>query len=227
MLLSLLAESDSLPQDDVVAQMFDTAHNVVKLHAQAEGYDASLSGTTCTVCVIHRATQQVLTAWTGDSRCICGRLGSEKRQVEIIGATQDHKPQDPDERRRIIGSGGEVVRIHSDLPHRVYVRGKEAPGLAMSRALGDLMAHTVGVNHVPGFKRFTLEADSCLLCCSDGVWEFIRNPEALKLVLSAGRDNVGEATRSLAKEARDRWLREEGSMTDDITAIVIWGPPKA
>mmetsp|Transcript_73327 Transcript_73327/g.184811 ORF Transcript_73327/g.184811 Transcript_73327/m.184811 type:complete len:478 (-) Transcript_73327:164-1597(-) len=246
LLLLELAGAEGLPQDDVVAQMFDLVHNAIKYDADWEGFDVALSGTTLSVAIIDRKSQQVLVAWTGDSRCVCARAtggagsasrpsspssppsptNSSKANVELVAATADHKPQDPEERRRIIGSGGEVVRLQNDLPHRVFCRGKEAPGLAMSRALGDLMAHSVGVMHVPSFRRFVLEADACLLCCSDGVWEFIKNAEAIKPLMALGRARVAEAVNALALEARNRWLREEGGMlTDDITAIAIWGAP--
>jgi len=226
LLLLELADADDLPQDDTVAQMFDTLHNAIKYDADWEGYDVTLSGTTLSVAIVDRKTKQVLVAWTGDSRCLCAKIApGAGRSVELIASTADHKPQDPEERRRIIGSGGEVVRLQNDLPHRVFCRGKEAPGLAMSRALGDLMAHTAGVNHVPSFRRFALEADAVLLVCSDGVWEFIKNQEAARPVLTMGPAKVGEAVQLLAREARNRWLKEEGNVTDDITAIAIWGAP--
>jgi hypothetical protein len=41
--------------------------------------------------------------------------------------------------------GGETSNIM-----RVYFKGKEAPGLAMSRSIGDTDAHTIGVIEQPG-----------------------------------------------------------------------------
>mmetsp|Transcript_29291 Transcript_29291/g.97372 ORF Transcript_29291/g.97372 Transcript_29291/m.97372 type:complete len:465 (-) Transcript_29291:15-1409(-) len=226
-LLMELANAEGLPQDDAVAQIFDVIHKCLKLKAATEGFDLLLSGTTLSIAIVDRTTQQALTAWAGDSRCVCGRPpagGGSK--PEVISATNDHKPQDAEERRRIIGSGGEVIRLPNDVPHRVFVRGRESPGLAMSRAVGDLLAHSVGVNHVPGFKRFNLEEGSVLLCCSDGVWEFIKNMEALGVATKHGIAGVGEAVRQLAQESRNRWLKEEVSVTDDITVIAMWGAPK-
>ena len=34
-----------------------------------------------------------------------------------------------------------------DVPHRVFAKGKEIPGLAMSRSIGDLAGHMAGVIH--------------------------------------------------------------------------------
>lgn len=228
LVLADLASTDALPKEEALVGIFDLAHRTAKKLAETEGFDVALSGTTLTVVVIDRRTRNVIVAWVGDSRCVAGRLTQDTRgrlKDDVAAATSDHKPQDPEERKRIHASGGEVVRLQDDLPHRVFEKGKEAPGLAMSRALGDLVAHRLGVIHEPGIQRFALQADQCLLCCSDGVWEFIKNNEALKAVWQLGRGKVGEAARNLAREARERWLKEEGNITDDITAIVIWGDP--
>jgi hypothetical protein len=37
-------------------------------------------------------------------------------------------------------------------PKRVWLKNKQAPGLAMTRSLGDLVAKTVGVTHEPEIK---------------------------------------------------------------------------
>lgn len=221
-LLMELETTGALPEDATITYIFDLAHKTALHAAKAESFDVWLSGTTLTVAVIDLVTCQVVVGWVGDSRCVAGRIGA-KGTPEVIAGTQDHKPQNPEEKRRIICSGGEVVRLQNDLPHRVFARGKEAPGLAMSRALGDMMAHSVGVTHAPSFRRFQLEEDACLLCCSDGVWEFIKNTEALKLVLPLGREGASGAARALVEESKKRWLSEEGNITDDITAIVLWG----
>lgn len=221
-LLADLEEAQSLPTNDGMARVFDQAHEAAKHAAKVECFDVWLSGTTLTVGVLDRVSRGGLLAWAGDSRGVVGRLGP-KGEAKLAATTSDHKPQDPDEKRRIIQSGGEVVRLQNDMPHRVFARGKEAPGLAMSRALGDMMAHSVGIVHTPDVKRFTLEADQCLLCCSDGVWEFIKSAEALKMVHPMGRGKAAEAAEALVKESRDRWLREEVNLTDDITAIIVWG----
>ena len=39
------------------------------------------------------------------------------------------------------------------MPLKVWLKGEEKPGLAMTRAIGDLMASTVGVSCDPG--KFT------------------------------------------------------------------------
>jgi len=198
------------------------AHQALVLTAEAEGFDLIFSGTTLSVCVADRKEQTALMAWVGDSRCIAARPGRTASEIQGLVTSFDHKPQDPDERRRIIACGGEVVKLEGEVPHRIFTRGKETPGLAMARAMGDLAAHAVGVLHAPSIRRFPLEADQLLLCCSDGVWEFIKSAEAARIVVQLGRERVQEAAQALAQESRDRWLKEEVHSTDDITVIAIW-----
>jgi len=115
-----------------------------------------------------------------------------------------------------------VVRIEGDVPQRIFARGQDTPGLAMSRAVGDLVAHQVGVIHQPGIRRFSVEVDQCILCCSDGIWEFMKSAEAVKLVSQMGRDKVAVSVESLAQQARTQWLQEEEEVTDDMTVIAMW-----
>ena len=45
--------------------------------------------------------------------------------------------------------------------HRVWVKNQDFPGLAMSRSLGDKLAHTVGVSAEPG-KNIWIEEYRCV-----------------------------------------------------------------
>jgi hypothetical protein len=45
----------------------------------------------------------------------------------------------------ILGHGGQWLG-----PDRVWLRNEDTPGLAMSRSLGDGLAHSVGVSSEPG-----------------------------------------------------------------------------
>jgi len=62
-----------------------------------------------------------------------------------------------------------------------------------------------------------------LLICSDGVWEFIESREAKEIAVQYDRKNARDCAEVLAKEAWDRWIREEGGIVvDDITALAIY-----
>ncbi|CAK0896915.1 unnamed protein product [Prorocentrum cordatum] len=81
----------------------------------------------------------------------------------------------------------------------------------MSRCLGDLMGHSdCGLSCEPEVKVLELSADdTALLICSDGVWEFITPDEAVGIVSEFEPAKAMAAAERLAKEAWDRWIREE------------------
>mmetsp|Transcript_26281 Transcript_26281/g.59909 ORF Transcript_26281/g.59909 Transcript_26281/m.59909 type:complete len:365 (-) Transcript_26281:283-1377(-) len=203
--------------DQAFTTAFKATHNLMQ--GEKCQFDASLSGTTCTV-VLHRAGM-LHAAHAGDSRAVLARKQGGKWVAEDL--TPDHKPELDGERKRIQSSGGEVRKLAGDIPHRVFAKGKMYPGLAMSRSLGDNVAHTVGVSEVPDVVsvKVTEEAKFAIVC-SDGVWEFISSQEAVDMVAKFGKAHVQDATDSLCKEAWKRWIDEEGNVVDDITAIVVW-----
>jgi len=180
--------------------------------------DASLSGTTCAVLVLKDSRLYV--GSVGDSRVVLGRSRGSKFVAEEL--VRDHKPDLADEYDRILASGGDVRVIPGDVASRIYVRGLHYPGLAMSRSLGDLEAHKVGCS---------AEAETCaiqvtpemkfVVLASDGVWDFLTSQEVVTLVSRYPRSEVETAAEALCREAYRRW-NANGSIIDDITAIVVW-----
>lgn len=118
----------------------------------------------------------------------------------------------------MIGHQGQPVG-----PARVWMQGQDAPGLAMSRSLGDEIAHSIGVNCSPEVSRFTLGPDDkFLVVASDGVWEYLSNEEVGRIVWPFFlRNSPEQAGKALVKAAADKW-REQGSVIDDITCIAIF-----
>merc|ERR1712032_173885 len=116
--------------------------------------------------------------------------------------TRDHKPNLPDERRRIESNGGRVV-FDGYANHRVYAKNARYPGLNMSRCLGDLLGHQdCGISCEPEVKNYKiLPTDQILMLCSDGVWEFISPAEAAGIVKEFPSAKAMQAADRLAKEA--------------------------
>eukprot|EP00955_Chlamydomonas_euryale_P083991 363911-Chlamydomonas_euryale.AAC.1 len=105
-------------------------------------------------------------------------------------------------------------------PHRVWLQSAWIPGLAMSRALGDVLAHQVGVSSEPEVSVTELDlTHKFIILASDGVWEFITSQEAVDIV--AQSPTVDDGCRALVDEAHQRWLTEEDGVVDDITAVVV------
>jgi len=66
----------------------------------------------------------------------------------------------------------------------VWLQNEELPGLAMSRSMGDTIAHDIGVVSNPEVKSFLVGIeDKFVVIGSDGVWEFLSNEEIAKIVI--------------------------------------------
>lgn len=197
-----------------------TADRMKKLSAQ-------MSGTTATVCVHDHLNNKVTLAHVADSTAVLGRSkGSKgsKADVEGIALTRDHKPNLKDERARIEKAGGRVV-FDGYANHRIYAKNARYPGLNMSRCIGDLMGHAeCGITCEPEVVERDLQPeDTHLMLCSDGVWEFTSPTEAVEIVSEFPAPKAMTAAERLAKEAWDRWIREEGgAVVDDITVVLVY-----
>jgi len=187
-------------------------------------------GTTSTVCYMRGSDLWV--ACSGDSRAVKG--ANVEGKVVATDLSNDHKPDNPGEKERIIASGGTVSPPGPNgRPSRVWANGRV--GLAMSRSLGDGLCKKYGVIPDPEIQHFSLKLpaekepgkdapphDSFIIVASDGVWEFITSQEACDLV--AKYENATDACTALVQEAAACWKRFEGSYRDDITAIIAFLP---
>ncbi|SCP03403.1 protein phosphatase PPM5, putative [Plasmodium malariae] len=188
-------------------------------------FDSTMSGTTATIIVHLFKEKKLYVAYVGDSRAVLGkRINGSTNKLEAVELTKDHKPNSHDEKKRIINSGGHVMKLEGDIPYRVFLKNKFYPGLAMSRAIGDTIGHQIGIISEPDFIEVNINEDEdiLVLICSDGVWEFISSEEAINLIYQFGYDNVQDAVENLAKESWDRWLNEEENIVDDITIQAIY-----
>ena len=159
--------------------------------------------------------------------------------------TTDQKPDDPEESARILVSGGEIRRAYNDFslesgPLRVWRPNEPYPGLAMSRSLGDCIAHTLGVSATPVLTHITLRpnSDRFLVFASDGVWDVMANDEVCAFIDQNRAISASEKSKNpeivlasevpiaqlLCEEARTRWLsviEVEDTVVDDISCIVV------
>jgi serine/threonine protein phosphatase PrpC len=223
----LIVQDDAFKSGDIKTALlngFARTQELLQQETNEKRMDASASGTTCSV-VIHR-NDRLWVASVGDSRCVIASRCPSTGSLKAKEASRDHKPDLPDEMARIIHEGGVVVKPPMDVNHRVYVKGFRFPGLAMSRALGDLIGHhRAGISATPEVNEFSLSGDEHLILCSDGVWEFLSSQDAVDLVSEELLDSEShrqmEAAEKLCKVSWDKWIEEEhGAVVDDITAIV-------
>ena len=109
-------------------------------------------------------------------------------------------------------------------PYRVWMKNDNYPGLAMSRSIGDGIAHNIGVSDIPDILEFDVDKIKpiALVVASDGIWEFMSNDdvknEISKFLYSGDCDGCA---RSICEKARGIWERN-GVYCDDITAVVAF-----
>jgi serine/threonine protein phosphatase PrpC len=205
---------------DMLKESFQKIQSLITTWDRMKKLDAKMSGTTCTICIHEHESTKITVAHVADSTCVIGKKQGDKMIGEML--TRDHKPNLPDERARIEKAGGRVV-FDGYANHRVYAKNGRYPGLNMSRCLGDLMGHQdAGCSAEPEvcIRDLTPE-DQILLLCSDGVWEFINAQEAVDICGNVN-GSYQQKAETLAKEAWDRWIREEGgAVVDDITVVLV------
>ncbi|CAG9329311.1 unnamed protein product [Blepharisma stoltei] len=181
------------------------------------------SGSTLNVVLVNG--DKLVCANIGDSRAV---LGSFNGQWTFKDLSRDHKPTEEDEKNRIIKSNGIVDHARSSFgkdigPLRVW-QTINNHGLAMSRSIGDTIAHEFGVSSEPEFsQRHLRENDKFLIVASDGIWDVISSEEAVKLVANALEKNKKDTCcDSLINEATRRWKQAYNKSVDDITVIVTF-----
>lgn len=216
-------------RESFLRNAFKTAESKLK----GSGIDYSNSGT-CAISIFIQKNIAYI-ANLGDSRAVLCRLTSkEKLAIEL---SWDHKPTRPDEKDRILRSGGKIEKLIIDGnpvgPYRVWA-DDEGPGIAMTRTLGDLQAKKIGLISEPELQHIELiSGDQFIVIGSDGIWDMMTSAEVVGFVLQCPTREL--AAENLVKEARRRW--DEANKTkkanskigdlpylkngcDDITAVI-------
>src|SRR5204863_7013389 len=121
-------------------------------------------------------------AWVGDSRLVV------ERNEKVGFATQDHKPDRLDEKKRIENAGGKVVM------HGV----PRVNGLAVSRSIGDRKlknnGHSKCIIAIPEYIQYQLTSDNLFaIIASDGFWDVISNEEVVQLVINITNESSDDS----------------------------------
>mmetsp|Transcript_3821 Transcript_3821/g.6004 ORF Transcript_3821/g.6004 Transcript_3821/m.6004 type:complete len:354 (+) Transcript_3821:73-1134(+) len=215
-----LENQENLLSDPKKAIMEATAKLCARL--KVEKKDASrFSGTTAVFAI--KIQNKIYTANIGDSRSVlCTRVGSDSFQS--IALSEDHKPETPSEKKRILAAGGRVHALKGFYgpagPERVWLKTQDIPGLAMSRSIGDGLAHTVGVLDVPTITEYEVSSlDKFVVWASDGVWDFMPNHE-IGHFCSKYAPDMDAAAAAIVKRACSLWEKNE-QVVDDITIVAL------
>lgn len=188
----------------------------------------SLMGSTAVVALVEHGDagagrgrpRRIVVANCGDSRAMVCRGG---KAVEL---SEDHKPENPEERARICKAGGHVAQIGPC--HRI-----DGWGLNLSRALGDfhykantdLEHHQQKVIAVPEIRTLDLtEDDEFLLLGCDGIFELNTSQKAVDIVRAAllkGLSVEKAAEMLLDKSCSPNLMITRGKGGDNCSAIVV------
>ncbi|EAS02461.2 serine/threonine phosphatase 2C (macronuclear) [Tetrahymena thermophila SB210] len=189
--------------------------------------------------VVMLINEQIYVANLGDSRAVLSQNNGQK----VIGLTVDHKPNHPDEEKRIIMNGGKIYQ--SQIPtmqpkqYPQFVKGphRVLPGrLAVSRTLGDIEAKLKkygGNSKVilcePEITQFQLsqEHDFIMLGC-DGIFDKLTNNQSIDFIWDSMReqfrkkemrqslhDYIGEGIEYLIKQTLIH------KSFDNLTVVII------
>lgn len=180
---------------------------------QSKGFIENLAyeiGSTCNVVVIHN--NEFFYANCGDSRSILLRHG------EACPMSTDHKPELPNEFKRIRRSGS------------IIKEGRVNGILNMSRSIGDLQfkrGRSVGdfaVSCVPDVMNEAIsDFDDFIIIACDGIWESITNEKMANYVynkVNNGENNFEKILEELFIKAVAKDGESETG-TDNMTCILI------
>lgn len=97
----------------------------------------------------------------------------------------DHKPFHPVEKERIEKSGGEIFpKEGTSGPLRVWKKDEDTPGLAVTRTIGDLLGHKIGISSEPDIEFWKImPEDYFIILATDGIWDVMNSAEAIGYIL--------------------------------------------
>ena len=210
---------------EIIANLFIDAD----IQIAKQKFNCEMSGTTCILVIL--LDEHIISANAGDSRgiMICDDSNNNNlSKTKIYPLSYDCKPENPMEKQRIMEHGG-IVKQNIDEkgngsgPYRVWIKGETYPGLAISRSIGDLDAKTIGVIPNPQIIEYDInQKTKYIIICSDGIWEFISNEEAMMIgnKYYLRNDPLGLCN-ELTNKSIDKWIKED-VVIDDITVVVAF-----
>ena len=149
----------------------------------------SVGSTGCVVHVVQEtvSTLRVYCANVGDTRCCLISPVNHRR------LTYDHRADDPEEKKRILNSGGSVIN------------GRVMGALMLSRAFGDFEFKSFGVKCAPYFHQIQIdlnEKNQFLIIACDGVWDVMDEDDIRQLIMFC--NNSEELCKQIIKGSMKR-----------------------
>ena len=179
------------------------------------------SGTTAHLVLLFN--NKILTINIGDSKSI---LIYDKNN-NIIQLNTCHNPEMEEEKKRIEKNGGEIGRVDwADFgPQRIWYKGRNYPGLSISRSFGDFISEPLGVFSIPDIKEynFDFKKSKILMLATDGIWEFLSNEKVKDILMPFYEENnINGAINKIIDVARKFWKIKNPEYIDDLSSIIIF-----
>eukprot|EP00397_Hematodinium_sp_SG-2012_P006097 GEMP01006125.1.p1 GENE.GEMP01006125.1~~GEMP01006125.1.p1 ORF type:complete len:408 (+),score=81.68 GEMP01006125.1:213-1436(+) len=169
------------------------------------------AGATCTSALFAQSEENkdkwnIALANAGDSRAIV------IHQDATFTATEDHKPDNPEETARIEKAGGFVTKEENAGPARVD------SNLAVSRAFGDFaykdraaIPEDQKISCVPDVTIVTAKDGDFILLCCDGIFDVMSNEECVEFVLKHDHADLGFLCSDLLKHVLEKGSKDNCS----------------
>jgi len=236
-----LFQSVPFLRQDLAGALINAFHHV---HCEAsQELDLRLTGAAVTVALID--DHSVWVAHVGDCRAVLGVPDPHANAASFHFApnclTSDHTLAVSKEFDKVCDAGAECRKLVNDNVYRMYIRDQEIPGLTLTRAIGDRLAHSVGLHHTPSVamvERHTLsqgDTGSFLVMGTGALWSVMSERTVVNWISRHFSDAMS-AAESLSSEAAERWQDPECTTKRSLKAglpesfgsiLIYFKPPEA
>ena len=203
--------TDSINFKKYIEKVFDHLQSKLELKFKNISYTI---GSTALIIIMFKHNNDIYSyiANIGDCRSVLCDSSNNPLQL-----TKDHKPNKPDEKKRIEKIGG-----------KIYFDGYDwrIGDLSVSRSFGD-MDSTPFVTHKPEIFKYKIKKnDKFIIIACDGLWDVMNNKSVTKFILDKMKNiKITEMSRNsnnnIAFLLADYAIKKKHS-TDNISIIIIF-----
>jgi serine/threonine protein phosphatase PrpC len=177
------------------------------------------SGCTAVSCIV--TPKQVIVANCGDSRAVlCKEEGGEVKEEQL---STDHKPNLPDEKKRIKAAEGTVEsnRVNG------FLSTSRSLGIFRFKSNYDIPIDSQLVTGIPEIKVIDRSSTmKFLILSSDGIWDCVSNQDGVEFLDEGIKLDPKQNLSALLAEMQDELLAREvdeqgGPGSDNMSAILV------
>jgi len=203
--------------DDAEVERIFTEMHVATVNNKK--FDSTISGTSATLVSVCEGVLSV--ACVGNCTSVLSQRGKQKGEDSVRYQTkvlvQPHDFMQKKDRQRVVDAGGDVRCMKGETRLRAFHSGKTYPGIALSRTIGDNLAHEIDISSAPEVTRTTWsDPRAFLIVASDGLWEHVNPDKAVEIVSEVIKSDGPQAAADALANVADEYGRP-----DDLTVIVV------